>query len=279
MKNKTLVLITISLILVSVIILTAGLSLLHSSANETEPAPIQSVVPVSKETPAPEQQEKVISEETTEISEIYTEDEEQETVETVKTCKDENCDYPYHFRYDVVVAIYEHSTGELVSQKIYTEDQLWYDINDLHIGVYERGECIYDPDGKYAQKDTPLYIENTKYRVEVFAIWFGDEYGSGELAFAYSYGADNDYIEMWGSGVLYTGGELFTDYVDNLISDQIAELESGNAVAPTGKDVITSIIGFDIIQIPVFPYSQSVWTGDYYETVGREIPRFPYIEE
>lgn len=278
MKNKTLILITASIITVTAIILTAGLSLLHGSAIENEPTPeIQSGTPISEPLEVIDPTEKPEAAPDDEIP--VQEENEEEQVELVKTCKDENCDYPYHFRYDVVVAIYEHATGKLVSQKIYTEDQIWDDINLLHQGVYTRGECIYDPAGKYASNETPVYLDKAKYRVEVFAIWFADEYGSGELAFAYSYGADSDVMEMWASGILYTGGDLFIEYVDNLIADQMAELEAGKTVAPAAEDEITSIIGFDIVKIPVFPYSQSVWTGDFFEPFGRKTERFPYIED
>ncbi|MBQ5838298.1 MAG: hypothetical protein IIW39_06445, partial [Clostridia bacterium] len=66
---------------------------------------------------------------------------------------------PY-FIYDVVVQVYEHATGKLVSQTVYMDDQIWEDINQLHLDVYQQGNLVYDPGDKDA---VPVGIPNGKY--------------------------------------------------------------------------------------------------------------------
>lgn len=180
---------------------------------------------------------------------------------------------PY-FIDDVVVQIYEHATGKLVSQKIFLDDQIWEDINQLHLDIYQKGNHVYDPSDKDA---VPIAIPNGKYRVEVYAIWYANNSGCGSLFFAYTYGT-NELIEMWKNGDIYSGTQDFIAYVDALIADEMALVEAGNGNVPALEDDVTYICGFGAEKVS---WTAFKWTGDYHKTfkANRGTERFPYIEK
>ena len=174
---------------------------------------------------------------------------------------------------DVVIAIYEHATGKRVGQVTIRDDEAWKTVNQLHLDIYEKGNCIYDP----SEIDSvPVCIPNGKYRIEVYAIWWADDGGCGSLFFAYTYG-DNEMIEMWKHGIVYSGAEEFIAYTDSLIADEMAAIEAGTNVVPSPEEAITYICGFGADM----PTRHSFrWTGDYHATFesSRGTPRFPYLE-
>lgn len=179
---------------------------------------------------------------------------------------------PY-FIYDVVVQVYEHATGKLVSQTTYLDDQVWEDINQLHLDVYQKGNSVYDPSDKDA---VPVGIPNGKYRVEVYAIWYADNGGCGSLFFAYTYGT-NELLEMWKHGQLRSGGQDFIAYVDALIADEMALVEAGQGNIPAHEDDVTYICGFGADKVSFTAFN---WNGDYHKIFesGRGVARFPYLE-
>ncbi|MBE6682617.1 MAG: hypothetical protein E7595_00540 [Ruminococcaceae bacterium] len=177
------------------------------------------------------------------------------------------------YRYDVVVQIYEHATGKLLGQVTVRDDQAWEDINQLHLDIYKNGHRVYDPDDKDA---VPVAIPNGKYRIEVYGIWYADSSGCGSLFFAYTYG-DNEFIEMWKHGILYTGCAEFIAYTDALIADEIAAIEAGTNTVPTLEEDVTYICGFSGEMVSRTAFK---WNGDYHKVheASRGTPRFPYIE-
>ncbi len=179
---------------------------------------------------------------------------------------------PY-FINDVVVQVYEHATGKLVSQTIYMDDQVWEDINQLHLDVYQQGNLVYEPDDKDA---VPVGIPNGKYRVEVYAIWYADNGGCGSLFFAYTYGT-NELLEMWKHGQLHSGAQDFIAYVDALIADEMALVEAGQGNIPAPTDDVTYICGFGADKVSFTAFN---WNGDYHKIFesGRGVARFPYLE-
>ncbi len=174
---------------------------------------------------------------------------------------------------DVVIAIYEHATGKLVGQVTIRDDEAWRTVNQLHLDIYEKGNRIYDP----ADPDAvPISIPNGKYRIEVYGIWWADDGGCGSLFFAYTYG-DNEMIEMWKHGILYSGAQDFIAYTDSLIADEIAAIEAGTNKVPAPEEAITYICGFGADMPTLHSFR---WTGDYHATFesSRGTPRFPYLE-
>ena len=174
---------------------------------------------------------------------------------------------------DVVIAIYEHATGKLVSQVTIRDDSAWETVNQLHLDIYSKGNCIYDPDDK---DSVPIAIPNGKYRIEVYGIWYADDGGCGSLFFAYTYGTD-EMIEMWKHGILYSGCEDFIAYTDSLIADEIAAIEAGTNTVPKAEEAITYICGFSDEMVN---WNSFKWNGDYHKIYesGRGTPRFPYLE-
>jgi len=174
---------------------------------------------------------------------------------------------------DVVIAIYEHATGKLVGQVTIRDDEAWETVNQLHLDIYSKGNCIYDPKDIEA---VPVAIPNGKYRIEVYGIWYADDGGCGSLFFAYTYG-NNEMIEMWKHGILYSGCEDFIQYTDSLIADEMAAIEAGTNTVPKPEEAITYICGFSGEKVNLNSFK---WNGDYHKVheAGRGTPRFPYLE-
>lgn len=313
MKSKTLALITAALITAAALILTASLSLLDSSAiddslvvsaadsgtlgldsfeqNEeiTEDTPVEGETVEGEATEGEATEDEIIEDEIIEDEIIEDEPVEEKPVYVPEIGPLGNPVFPVSPEYDgseiveghsapsyiddVVVAIYEHATGELVGQVTFRDDQVWKDVEELHRGVYTLGNCVYDP----ADKDAvPVAIPNGKYRVEVYAIWWADDGGCGSLFFAYTYGT-NELLEMWKHGILYSGGQEFIAYVDALIADEMAAIEAGTNTLPAPEEQITYICGFGADKVNMTSFK---WNGDYHKIFesSRGTPRFPYIE-
>ena len=173
---------------------------------------------------------------------------------------------------DVIIQVYEHATGKLVSQTVYYNDEVWETINELHREVLTLGERVSDPQ---TPESVPVSIPNGKYRIEVYGIWWADNGGCGNLFFAYTYGT-NELIEMWRNSVLYSGGYNFIAYVDSLIADEMAKVEVGNGNVPAPEQDITYICGFSGEKVSMSAFK---WNGDYHKIYEetRNTERFPYI--
>ncbi len=312
MKSKTLAIITAALITAAALVLTVSLSLLNGAAIDISDALVSAAEPALDDGIADDDVAfEVNTEENVndvEINndvdeEIYVTPEDQPVVDE-PTVDEPIVDAPVvdepavdfgnpvfapsaewdgvelieghsapYFINDVVVQVYEHATGKLVSQTIYMDDQVWEDINQLHLDVYQQGNFVYDP----ADKDAvPVGIPNGKYRVEVYAIWYADNSGCGSLFFAYTYGT-NELLEMWKHGQLHSGAQDFIAYVDALIADEMALVEAGQGNIPAPTDDVTYLCGFsgEMVSLTAFE-----WNGDYHKVYepGRGVARFPYLE-
>ena len=281
MKNKSLILITASLIIVAAILLTAGLSLLHGSAfeaTEDEVAIDEVIENVADESVgevlATEDEEKL-----PENDMPSTEDEPEVIPEVIPEnkplVKPENISYEN----DVIIQIYEHETGKLVGQVEYTEDEVYEAIQQEHAEIFgffgcDFATCIYDPTEQIGQAEDPICLPYGKYRIEVYAVWYADNNGAGILQFAYTYG-DRDILEWFADGLLFSGCEDFIDMVDSLIAVEMDKIESGNPEIPTREEDITVILGFG----KNWNGTSWNWTGDRNAIFDRGTPRFPYIKD
>ncbi len=255
MKNKTLVLITVSLILVSVIILTAGLSLLHGSADETEPTPIQSVIPLSEEADSVVDEQPETEPETS-----------MESVQNIVFQKDlENALY-YK---DMVFDIYEQETGKFVGQVIVTDDELYTEYGKLFVESRQTNfGTAFDP---HDENSEPVYLPKTKYRIEAhgFKLLTIREHNNvachgGTFEIAFSYGSDECIAEFLQTGLTFYCSQDFMDAVNSIVAEEIQAIEAGTASTPEIETM--DLIGYDE-------------EDGYWDVIGRYTPRFPYLQD
>ncbi len=257
MKNKTLVLITVSLILVSVIILTACLSLLHGSADETEPTPIESVIPLSEEANSviDEQPETQIEPETS-----------MESVNNIVFQKDlENALY-YK---DMVFDIYDQATGKFVGQVIVTDDDLYEEYGKLYRA--SRDTCLKQAFDPHDENSQPVYLPKTKYRVEAHGfklLTIREENNvachGGTFEIAFSYDSDECIAEFLQTGLTFYCSQEFMDAVNSIVAEEIQAIEAGTASTPEIETM--DLIGYDE-------------EDGYWDVIGRYLPRFPYLQD
>lgn len=311
MKSKTLAIITAALITAAALVLTVSLSLLNGAAIDISDALVSAADPALDDGIADDDvafevntEDEINVEINNDVDEeIFVTPEDQpivdEPIVDEPTVDENTVDEPAvdlgnpvfapstewkggelteghcapYFIYDVVVQVYEHATGKLISQTIYMDDQVWEDINQLHLDVYQQGNLVYEPDDKDA---VPVGIPNGKYRVEVYAIWYADNGGCGSLFFAYTYGT-NELMEVWKHGQLHSGAQDFIAYVDALIADEMALVEAGQGNIPAPTDDVTYICGFGADKVSLTAFN---WNGDYHKIFepGRGVARFPYLE-
>lgn len=227
--------ITTAIISVAAIILTSGLALLHSDAIEESLIPNESAVPetdagaVDGDTPAEDADEDVTDR------------------DTYNGC--------------ITIDIYEHASGNYVSQVIVDSEEAYARLEELVAECYENRTQLFEP---HCTSGTSEYwLPESEYRIEVMA---------GTI-FAYSYGVENNTVfESLQSGITFSGGEAIIGYIDSLIADEIAAVKAGTASAPDPKASIVELEKFI-----------TYWEGGYNEVldtyipgVGRYTPRFPY---
>ncbi len=241
MKNKTLIIVTASIITVTAVILTAGLSLLHSSAIENEPTPMESVIPVSQEV------EPIIEEAS----------QEQKLAENVLYYK------------DMVFDIYEQETGKLVGQVVVTDDDIYTQCGELYIASRENGRITaFDPNDENSQ---PVYLPKAKYRVEAHSMGLVKDRDNGNISsqggyfeIAFSYGAEGIMCEFLQTGLTFYTSQEFMNAVNSIVANEIAAIEAGTAEAPETE--MMSIVGYDK-------------EDGYWNKIGRYTPRFPYLAD
>ena len=276
MKNKTLALITLSLITAAALVLTAGLSLLHGSATENYPIPDTLQQLESVET-APEVSEPTASEPT--VSEPAPEDEASEGADADIEIPSENTAFVYpEYAYTecdvntayidgsdrghgVVIDIYSHKTGELVGQLSFVSEEICNYIGELKMEAFDPANELWIDRDKAC-----VPLPEGDYRIEVYAgTWFAYTYGNGDM------------FELTQCTLTFAGGEKLNGYIDFLISDLIADIEAGNVPAPDPQNAVSKLL---------YGGLEGYWNGYYHEVIDRYIPaagrfceRFPYIEE
>ena len=285
MKSKTLALITLSLITVAALVLTAGLSLLHGSATEDIVIPDGVQMPessvtgsaVSDSASEPEnatdgEQSDVISDVIADISpDVSTDVENNTTSEIEPNVYPEyaytECDVNTAYidgsdrGYGVVIDIYSHKTGELVGQLSFVSEEICNYIGELKTEEFDPANELWIDRDKAC-----VPLPKGDYRIEVYAgTWFAYTYGNGDM------------FELTQCTLTFAGGEKLNGYIDFLISDLIADIEAGNVPAPDPQNAVSKLL---------YGGLEGYWNGYYCEAIDRYIPaagrfceRFPYIKE
>ncbi len=282
MKNKTLAIITASIITAAALILTASLSLLNGAAIDISDALVSTAEPVIDNGIADDNVEIEVNVEDTDDVEIDNNVDEEIYVETEEdvTVEDEAPAYEYpvfdyvegdarnvyvcggeHVDKGVVIDVYSHKTGKLVGQLAFTSQEITSYISSLmreefkpenELWIEEKVSCVALPEGDY--------------RIEVYAgTWF-----------SYTYGASGIF-ELIQCTLTFSGGEKLTGYIDFLIADLIADIEAGNVEAPDPEMAVSKLEYAGI---------EGYWEGYYNEVCDMYIPgagrwceRFPYIQK
>lgn len=282
MKNKTLAIITASLITAAALILTASLSLLNGAAIDISDALVSTAEPVIDNGIADDNVEIEVNVEDTNDVEIDNDVDEEIYVETEEDVTVENeapaYEYPVfdyvegdarnvyvgggeHVDKGVVIDVYSHKTGKLVGQLAFTSQEITSYISSLmreefkpenELWIEEKVSCVALPKGDY--------------RIEVYAgTWFSYTYGTSGI------------FELTQCTLTFSGGEKLTGYIDFLIADLIADIEAGNVEAPDPEMAVSKLIYAGI---------EGYWEGYYNEVCDMYIPgagrwceRFPYIQK
>ena len=288
MKNKSLILITASLIIVAAILLTAGLSLLHGSAFEATEDEVaidevienvadesvgevlateDEIIPPEVDAPVidvPQIQAPVVDSETPKYD--YP-DFEYNIIDAKELhycgCEQDN---PYTSHYElrrgVTVDVYSHKTGELVGQLTLESEEIENYISQLVAEEFDPWAQTFEPD----TDEEAVNLPKGDYRIEVYSgTWFSYTYGN------------NSMFELTQCTLTFYGGEKMTGYIDYLIADYIAEIEAGNVSKPNPENAVSKL---------EFPGLEGYWEGYYNEVLhqwiqgqGRWTERFPYIEK
>ena len=282
MKNKTLAIITASIITAAALILTASLSLLNGAAIDISDALVSTAEPVIDNGIADDNVEIEVNVEDTNDVEIDNDVDEEIFVETEEDVTVENeapaYEYPVfdyvegdarnvyvgggeHVDKGVVIDVYSHKTGKLVGQLAFTSQEITSYISSLmreefkpenELWIEEKVSCVALPEGDY--------------RIEVYAgTWFSYTYGTSGI------------FELTQCTLTFSGGEKLTGYIDFLIADLIADIEAGNVEAPNPEMAVSKLIYAGI---------EGYWEGYYNEVCDMYIPgagrwceRFPYIQK
>lgn len=285
MKSKTLALITLSLITVAALVLTAGLSLIHGSATEDIFIPDGVQIPESSVTESevsePEVSEPENAPETEQgnfmedvIADIFpdasTDAENDTPADTEPTVYPEfeytECDVNAAYidgsdrGHGVVIDIYSHKTGELVGQLSFVSEEICNYLGELKMEAFDPANELWIDRDKAC-----VPLPEGDYRIEVYAgTWFAYTYGNGDM------------FELTQCTLTFAGGEKLNGYIDFLISDLIADIEAGNVPAPDPQSAVSKLL---------YGGLEGYWYGYYCEEIDRFIPaagrfceRFPYIE-
>ncbi len=95
---------------------------------------------------------------------------------------------------------------------------------------------------------------------------------------AFSYGVENNEIfEFYQTGYPLGNGETVIAFMESLVAEKIAQLESGVADELDADDSFATVIGMDG-EDGYWNGWTDPYTGERYEGVDRYTPRFPYIE-
>ena len=272
MKNKTLALITATIITVAALILTACLSLLHSSAAVTVEIPDESVVNIDTVSEISLSVSEIeIPESKPDISES---DNEKNTSTPIAEKVEHNYpDYEYvegdvrtvyidgdDVSNGVVIDVYSHKTGKLVGQLAFTSEEISKYIGELKTEEFDPANELW-----IVESEVCVNLPKGDYRIEVYAgTWFAYTYGNGDM------------FELTQCTLTFAGGEKLNGYIDMLISDLIADIEAGNVEAPDPETAVSKLLYRGI---------EGYWEGYYVEecdfyvpAAGRFCERFPYID-
>lgn len=281
MKNKTLAIITATLITAAALVLTASLSLLNGAAIDISDALVSTAESVSDDGIADDNVEIEVNVEDTDDVEIDNDVDEEIYVETEEAPVENEApayEYPVfdyvegdarnvyvcggeHVDKGVVIDVYSHKTGKLVGQLAFTSQEVTSYISSLmseefkpenELWIEQDVSCVALPEGDY--------------RIEVYAgTWFSYTYGTSGI------------FELTQCTLTFSGGEKLTGYIDFLIADLIADIEAGNVEAPDPEMAVSKLIYAGI---------EGYWEGYYNEVCDMYIPgagrwceRFPYIQE
>ncbi len=307
MKSKTLAIITATLITVAALILTASLSLLNGAAIDISDALVSAAESVSDNGIADDDVEiEVNIEDTNDVEidndvdeEIYVETEEapveNETVEnetpvadtrlpaldTLEVVKevDENGGYVWEYVLwkDIVIDVFEHSTGKLVGQVWIDEDEIYSEFCKIFNEDFDYTAELFDPNDP---EDVPVFLPEAKYRVEFHWVERLTANASGSVgAIAFSYGVENNEIfEFVQTGYPLGNGETVIAYMEALVAEKIAQLESGINDSLNADDSFATVIGMDG-EDGYWDGWTDPYTGERYPGVDRYTERFPYIQE
>ncbi len=271
MKNKTLVMVSAAIITTAAIGLTAGLSLLHSSAIENEPTPAEASVPVSNVG-----ESDVLKTENEKVQ-VTDKNQGQMDNESLLEHNGQFVDDPGNYGLpieeviyskDIIIDIYEHSTGKLVGRVTVLDDDVYAAGEKLFDEVFDWTQECFDVNDPNA---TPVTLPQGKYRVEVYSLkravsYGGESVGINSLfSMAYTYGSEENIWEFNQIGLPFYGCEAYVDFIDNLIADEIAAIEAGTASPISGQ----SMAQF------------ARWDDEdgYWEKVDRYTERFPYLAD
>lgn len=299
MKNKTLAIITATLITAAALVLTASLSLLNGAAIDVSDALVSAAESVSDDGIADDNVEiEVNVEDTDDVEidndvdeEIYVETEEApveypdttlpalDTLEVVATSDELGTDSPgfeYVLRKDIVIDVFEHKTGKFVGQVWLTEDELYDEFCRTFDADFDHTAGLFDPNNP---DDVPVYIPEATYRVEFYWVNRLTANASGCIgSLAFSYGVENNEIyEYTQTGYSLANGENVIAFMESLVAEKIAQLENGVNDDLTVDQSFAYIIGFD--------GENSCWngttldTGEFLPGAPRYAERFPYIQE
>ena len=299
MKSKTLALITAALITAAALVLTASLSLLNGSAIDgpevdIDEAIVSAAEPVTDNGIADDDVEiEVNVEDTNDVEtdndvdeEIYVENEAPvldtrlpalDTLDVVATSDELGTDSPgfeYVLRKDIVIDVFEHKTGKFVGQVWLTEDELYDEFCRTFDADFDYTAGLFDPNNP---DDVPVYIPEATYRVEFYWVNRLTANASGCIgSLAFSYGVeDNEIYEFTQTGYSLANGETVIAFMESLVAEKIAQLESGVNDDLTVDQSFAYIIGFD--------GENSCWngttlsTGEFLPGAPRYAERFPYI--
>lgn len=281
MKNKTLAIITATLITAAALVLTASLSLLNGAAIDVSDALVSAAESVSDDGIADDNVEIEVNVEDTDDVETDNDVDEEIYVETEEAPVENEApayEYPVfdyvegdarnvyvgggeHVDKGVVIDVYSHKTGKLVGQLAFTSQEITSYISSLmreefkpenELWIEEKVSCVALPEGDY--------------RIEVYAgTWFSYTYGTSGI------------FELTQCTLTFSGGEKLTGYIDFLIADLIADIEAGNVDSPDPEMAVSKLIYAGI---------EGYWEGYYNEVCDMYIPgagrwceRFPYIQE
>lgn len=304
MKNKTLALITAAIITAAALVLTAGLSLLNSSAiddaaNEdylaesTADLGVTGTVITNAEENTDEAVENV--EDVEDVEDVGNAEAEEivetvvpvadttlpalDTLEVVKTSEETGFDHPgfeYVIWKDIVIDVFEHSTGKLVGQVWITEDELYDKFCEIFEADFDYTAELFDP---HDPEDVPVYIPKAEYRVEFYWVHRLTANSSGSCgSLAFSYGVeDNEIYEFTQTGYPLANGETVIAFMESLVAEKIAQLENGVNDDLATEESFAHIIGFD--------GENSCWngttlpSGEFLPGAPRYTDRFPYLED
>lgn len=268
MKRKTLIMITVAIIICAATTLSIGLNLVYAEAFKGRPKEVfdasNAKVLIDKNTDACLTENSNSFEEVDDNQNNYPDFE--YTIVNAKdilycSCDQSNPHLPhYNLLKGVTVDVYSHKTGEFVGQISFASEGIYSYIKALKNEEFEVMTMAFDPE----KNDKVVNLPEGDYRIEVYG---------GDSAFSYTYG-NNSIFELTQSTITFYGGEKLIGYIDYLISDYIAKIESGIAEAP---DPETAVSVLEYGSYEGYWYGWSYLPGYYSEGVGRLTERFPYI--